>query len=329
MIFREDISNPEGPVCLPDGSWAITEMNRGVVSHISANGKEKRVIAHTGRPNGLALDADGDLWVAESRFPALLKLTMDGDVSTVTKGNVEQPFLWPNDLCFGPDGAIYMTDSGVLLADMEGIDPPAAAYEVDVDGRIFRIDPVSGACAVLDRGLRFANGIAFGLGGEYLYANETLTGDVYRYKIAGGQVQGERELFGNVMIKPSVAPGRVAGPDGLAVDIEGNLYVGVLIQGDVTVLNPDGSIREHLEIDGTFPTNVAFARPGERRILVTEGSQNRLLMLETPADGLPLYTPRVPARATRPNRFEIAPRGPPDRRSRSGSGDPDRTKSGH
>ena len=82
-------------------------------SLVSADGKTKRVVAHTGRPNGLALDVDGNLWVAESKLPALLKLTMGGQATTISKGKPDLLFLWPNDLCFGPDGAIYMTDSGV------------------------------------------------------------------------------------------------------------------------------------------------------------------------------------------------------------------------
>ena len=288
-VLAQDVSNPEGPVCLPDGSWAITEMDRGVVSHISADGQDRREIAHTGRPNGLALDAQGNLWVAESQHPALLRLTLDGQATTVSTGSADLAFLWPNDPCFGPDGAIYMTDSGVLLADMEGVQPPLAAYDMPVDSRVFRIDPTTGECSLLDCGLRFANGIAFGPGGGELYVSETLTGNIYRYTIVDGQVKGGRRLFGNVMIKPPIEHGQMAGPDGMAFDVEGNLYVAVLIQGDITVLGPNGSMVERLEIDGTFPTNVAFARPDERRLLVTEGSRNQLLMLETEADGLPLY----------------------------------------
>ena len=288
-VFAQDVSNPEGPVCLPDGSWVVTEMGRGIITHVSADGRARRAIAHTGRPNGLTLDKDSNLWVAESRYPALLRLTLDSEVTTVSKGSADLPFLWPNDLCFGPDGAIYMTDSGVLLEDMRGIQSPIAAYDVPVDGRLFRVDPTTGECSLLDRGLRFANGIAFGPGGEELYVSETLTGSIYCYTIVDGQVKGGRRLFGNVMIKPPIEHGQMAGPDGMAFDVEGNLYVAVLIQGDITVLGPNGSMVERLEIDGTFPTNVAFARPDERRLLVTEGSRNQLLMLETEADGLPLY----------------------------------------
>lgn len=289
MIFTQDVSSPEGPVCLPDGSWIVTEMGRGIISHISADGKKKRQIAHTGRPNGLALDAEGNLWVAESKFPALLRVTLDGEVTTISKGAANLPFLWPNDLCFGPDGAIYMTDSGILLNDMEGIQPPKSVYDLPFDGRVFRIDPLSGECRLLDRGFRFTNGIAFGLGGQDLYVSETLTGNIYRYKIVEGQIEGGRELFGNVMLKPPSEHGRVAGPDGMAFDIEGNLYVTVLRQGDITILGSDGGIKAHREIEGTFPTNVAFAQSSERRILISEGSKNQLLLLETAVEGLPLY----------------------------------------
>jgi gluconolactonase len=289
-VFARDVSNPEGPVSLPDGSWVITEMDRGLISHIGGGGRTRREIAQTGRPNGLALDANRVLWVAESKHPALLKVTLDGTVTTVSRGNADMPFLWPNDLCFGPDGAIYMTDSGGLLADMEGIQPPLAAYDVPVDGRVWRVDPATGQCSLLDRGLRFANGIAFGPDGESLYANETLTGNVYRYRIANSEVAGERELFGNVMTRPCREFGRVAGPDGMAFDVEGNLHVCVLQQGDVTVLAPDGSVKERHPLPGTFPTNIAFDVAGRQRALITEGSGNQLLMYETPAPGLPLYT---------------------------------------
>jgi hypothetical protein len=67
------------------------------------------------------------------------------------------------------------------------------------------------------------------------------------------------------------------------------------IQGDITVLRPDGSVKKRIPVDGAFPTNVAFAGPGQRRVLVTEGSGNQLLMLETPLEGLELHAPNISA----------------------------------
>jgi gluconolactonase len=71
VIFTTGLSAPEGPVALPDGTWLIVEggAERGCVTHISANGQIKRVIKKTGRPNGLAVDSQGVIWVAESKIP--------------------------------------------------------------------------------------------------------------------------------------------------------------------------------------------------------------------------------------------------------------------
>src|ERR1700748_1854917 len=72
MIFATDLGAPEGPVALPDGTWLIVEAaaDRGCVTHLSADGR-RSVIRQTGRPNGLAIDAAGVIWVAESKFPSL------------------------------------------------------------------------------------------------------------------------------------------------------------------------------------------------------------------------------------------------------------------
>jgi gluconolactonase len=83
MLFTSGLSVPEGPVLLSDGSFLCVEMgpDRGCVTHISADGQSKRIIAKTGRPNGLAVDKEGIIWVAESMtpLPCLIRMTMDGE----------------------------------------------------------------------------------------------------------------------------------------------------------------------------------------------------------------------------------------------------------
>jgi gluconolactonase len=289
VIFARDVLGPEGPVWLPDGTLVFTEMARGIISHIEADGSNKRQIAYTGRPSGLAIDRNGVLWVAESKYPALLRVTLDGNVAPVTKGPETMPFLWPNDICIGPDGALYMTDSGALVDQIEVPgEAPWAPYEKLVDGRVWRIDRETGSCQLIDRHLRFANGLAFGPSGTHLYVGETYTGNIFRYSVDEGGV-GERELFGNVMVKPPIEFRAVAGPDGMAFDLDGNLHVAVLRQGDVTVLGQDGSVRQRRKVAGYFPTNLAFAPGGDERLLVTEVSQSQLLMYKAAVGGLPLY----------------------------------------
>jgi gluconolactonase len=289
MIFAGELGAPEGPVALPDGTWLVVEASgsRGCVTHLSADGRSKSVIKQTGRPNGLAVDATGVIWVAESKTPSLLRLTMDGKCDVVATECDGEPFLFPNDLCFGPDGAIYLTDSGVQIATFAPNNQIRADYQDQrYDGRLYRVDPGSGAVTKLDEGILFTNGIAFGQD-ELLYLNETVTGNVYRYGWRDGEVVGPRALFGNV-IRPDAPPGW-KGPDGMAFDDSGLLYVAVFGQGDVSVLGLQGEVVERIPTRGLLPTNVAFALPGEHRIFVTEFEYGQVEVFPVNRNGLRLW----------------------------------------
>lgn len=289
MIFAVDLADPEGPVALPDGTWLVVESaaERGCVTQISADGQKKRVIQKTGLPNGLAVDRNGEIWVAESEMPSLLRLTMDGKLEVVATGCDGEPFLFPNDLCFGPDGALYLTDSGILVADFCPGNKICPDYmSLKYDGRVYRVDVGTGKVTMIDRDMLLANGIAFGPDG-LLYVNETITGNVYRYGMKNGQAAGPRALFGNVIC--SDAPAGFKGPDGMAFSIDGSLYVAVIGQHDVMVLGKEGKVVKRMETAGNLPTNVAFALPGNRKIAVTEYELGQLEVYDVPADGLALW----------------------------------------
>jgi gluconolactonase len=288
MIFAHDLSAPEGPVALSDGSWLVVEggPQRGCVTHLSADGQTRRIIKKTGRPNGLALHDDGTIWVAESKVPSLLRLTMDGKSEVVATECDGEPFLFPNDLCFGPDGNLYLTDSGVNIDSFAPNNQIRRDYmDLQYDGRVYRVDS-TGAVAKIDEGIRFTNGIAFGPD-NLLYVNETLTGNVYRYGWDSGRIHAPRELFGNVIRED--APTGWKGPDGMAFDENGLLYVAVFGQGDVTVLGRNGDVTERIRTSGMLPTNVAFTLPGHHRIHVTEYQYGQVEMFSVNGDGLPLW----------------------------------------
>lgn len=290
MTFASGLSFPEGPVALADGSWLCVEggPDRGCVTQISPDGKTKRVVAKTGRPNGLAVDSDGYIWVAESKTPSLLRLTLDGKVEVVATACDGEAFLFPNDLCLGPDGAIYLTDSGVHIDEFAPGGKIRPDYtQVKYDGRIYRVDVKSGKIRQLDSGLEFTNGIAFGPDGA-LYANETLTGMIYRYEWKDGDSIGPRKGFGNV-IDPGAPPGW-KGPDGMAFGADGNLYVAVFAQQDITVLGRDGSVVKRIRTQGKLPTNCAFGLPRQKKLYVTEYELGQLEVFDVETDGLPLFT---------------------------------------
>jgi gluconolactonase len=292
-MITTDLELPEAPVPLPGGAWLVAELNtdRGTVVRITADGK-REPIAQTGRPNGLAERRDGSFWVCESLEPAVLRLDLASGEYTRELEEVEgRPLLWPNDLCFGSDGKLYVTDSGLLVGDflIDG-KPIEGAESVKTEGLVFGYDPDNGDAWIIDEGLGFTNGIAFGPDG-LLYANETLTGNVYRYRLdeSTGRLAEERELFGNVN-DPDWPGSGLRGPDGMAFSEDGRLWCTVFGQGDITVLNPDGSLDHRIKLDGNSPTNCTFGPDdGDTRLFVVEDEHGTLFSIDVGVAGLKLY----------------------------------------
>jgi len=289
MKFIKGLGDPEGPVMMDDGSFLLVEMasDRGCTTHISSDGKQRRVIAKTGRPNGLAVDREGFIWVAESLDPSLIRLSPDGEVEVVKTECNGEKFIFPNDLAFGPDGRLYLTDSGFFVEDFVIDGKPRHDFrELSYDGRVYALDTKSGEIERIDNGIKFTNGIAFGPDGD-LYVNETITGMVYRYRNENGRISGEREDFGNVLIDEEYS--EIRGPDGMKFGADGNLYVTVYGQGDVTVLGQDGNVVRRIRTEGGKPTNCVFGLPGTNTLYVTDVEFGALEALDVGTDGLALY----------------------------------------
>ncbi len=291
-IFAKDIGAPEGPVTLPDGGMYVTEMSASTlcVTRLDPQGRRSVVKRTGGRPNGLTSDGDGNLWIAEAGLQALICIAPDGREILRLEGDDDGPFLFPNDVAFGPDGQLYMTDSGMKVTDfLDGQKFVANYLDLDWDGRVYETDPKAGKVVRrIDRGLRFTNGIAFDAEGV-LYANASFPGDIYRYDIFGDG-GAKRELFGNVL-QPDESDG-FKGPDGMKFGTDARLYCTVYGQRNISVLDTTGAVVERLQLDGPNPTNCAFAQSGTT-LLVTEVSKGQIESIPVACGGLPLHRPKL------------------------------------
>lgn len=288
-VLATGLDQPEGPAILPDGDLLLVEMGeaRACVTRVDRDGGRAVFATPGGRPTGLAIDGDGCIWAAGGAGNSLVRLSPTGDLLLTIAGDDHGPFLFPNDLAFGPDGMLYMTDSGMIPGDLiQGLVIRPDFAEAPYDGRVFEIDPRKGRVTRrLATGLRFANGVAFGRDGA-LYYNETLTSVIYRQELGGEATPFAR-------LDRLAAPDRFAGPDGMAFDAAGRLYCAVYGEGRVAVLDSGGHALPAIRTNGDRPTNVAFARDGTD-LFITEVQHGAVEVVSAGDAGLALHQPVIP-----------------------------------
>jgi gluconolactonase len=177
-------------------------------------------------------------------------------------------FLAPNDLAFGPDGLLYVTDPATDRALTE-----------PVEGRLLACNLETGECEVVVDGRLFPNGLAFEADGEHLLLAQTYSRIIERlgHDSAGWVSEG---IFCNL------TNGR---PDGMALDEEGNLWVCTPGTGGVEIFDRRGLFVQRIELGaGTMTTNICFG--GEKRceVFITAAGIGTVLKLQTDIPGLPL-----------------------------------------
>jgi gluconolactonase len=271
---------PEGPVAMPDGSILVVEMHRGTVSRVDPSGTVDVVADCGGGPNGLAIGPEGAIYVCNNggRLPNYAGGRIERvDPST---GRVEvlytecdgEPLSGPNDIVFDDAGGFWFTDLG------KGKER-ARDY-----GKIFYAQADGSGIKLVFEQLAAPNGIGLSADGSTLYFAETWTCRLYRRAITGvGEVEHSRDDDPDTLI--CGLPG-VQWFDSLAVDRDGNVCVGTLKSGSITVASPDGSlVRQFLlppEVFDPMPTNICFAGPDLTTAFITLSEHGSLVRCPWP-----------------------------------------------
>jgi sugar lactone lactonase YvrE len=82
----------------------------GVPSAGSSDSTGRATTIMLGGVDALTVDADGNLFIAETGGHRIRQVTRNGLMSTLFKGSTAD--FWPADLEFGPDGALYISSKG-------------------------------------------------------------------------------------------------------------------------------------------------------------------------------------------------------------------------
>jgi gluconolactonase len=251
----------EGPCFDAQGRLYVTDIPHGRVFRIEADRSWTCVLETDGWPNGLALNADGSLWIADYRHGIRRFEPDHGRVETVLGQRNSESFKGVNDLVFDAQGRLYFTDQG-----QSGLHDPT--------GRVYRYGPDGRLDLLLANGPS-PNGLAVSADMRTLYVALTRANQVWR-----GPLQADGSISKMGALQTFFGP---TGPDGLAIDRYGRLLVAHPSLGCVFVLNALGEVTHLLRSPSpeAMVTNVA-CWPGRDEVVMTDSGAGCLLVAPLP-----------------------------------------------
>ena len=211
--------------------------------------------------NGLTFHKDGYLYACDFGLGAIERFDRTGRCEIIEAG-----FNRPNDLAFGRNGNLYFTD-------------PNTYDKNNPDGKVYQYHFKIGKIMLVADSLCFPNGIAFTRNGRYVYIAESAKNRVLKFKVENDGMLTDRQIF-------ALMPG--GDPDGIALDVQGNVYVAHFGGAKIVVFDSTGKKIASIPVPGKKPSNIEFAGPNLRTLYVTEDETNALYKAQVPIPGLPL-----------------------------------------
>ena len=175
------------------------------------------------------------------------------------------------DLLFAGNGGLYFTDQG-------------QSGRQDPTGRLYRLRAEGGLDCLLDN-VPSPNGLVMDRAETMVFLAVTRGNCVWRVPLL---LDGRPSKVG-VFINMSGG----AGPDGMALDMEGNLAVCHPGLGTVWLFSPTGEPLYRIRsCTGLMVTNCAYGGPENRSLFITESDTGTVLRAELPVAGCPMYLAR-------------------------------------
>ncbi len=267
-VLVSGVRTPEGPAFDQDGNLYVVDWEQSAVMRRTPDGAVAEWVNTGGIPAGLAFDPAGNLYIADEgdAIHGILRVTPEREITTLVDAYEGTPLNGANDLVFAADGTLYFSDP--WRSSLER--PTGGFYRLFMDGRLEQIDT----------GLAFPNGVAIDAAGTAVYLAETMHRRILRYPIGPDGAIGPREHWADLPGEP--------GPDGMAFDASGNLYVAHYSGARVAIFGPDGVPTGEIAVPGAKVTNCAFAPDGVG-LVITEVATGSVYRAEVGVAGQWLY----------------------------------------
>jgi len=226
--FGQGLQRPECVWIDEEGVWASDA--RGGVARVFADRDPTLVGSGIADPNGFSRRPDGTFVVAGLTDGRLYQIARDGRTRVLLDRLDGMPLGAVNYACAEGPQRIWLS---VMTRHLPWV--PAMQTQKH-DGYIIRIDGEGARAEIVADGLDLTNEVKVSPDGRHLYAVETLGCRIVRFPIRGDGSLGERERVGPDGF------GRGALPDGLTFDPAGNIWVTIISQNAIHVIDRDGAL---------------------------------------------------------------------------------------
>jgi gluconolactonase len=258
----------EGPSFDRAGNLYCVDIPFGRVFKISPAGVWDVVTEYDGEPNGLKIHKDGRIFIADHRNGILLLYPATGAVTPIIEGPPKQRFKGVNDLIFAANGDLYFTDQG-----QTGLHDPT--------GCVYRYTPTGQLQCLIDT-IPSPNGLVLNLRENALYVAVTRANAVWRIPFDKSGVISKVGLFVQLF-----SPG----PDGMALDQDGNVLVAHPGLGTVWGFSKFGvPLFEVQSCRGESTTNMAYGGDDMKSLYIVDSRAQHVLVARMPVAGKRMYS---------------------------------------
>lgn len=271
------LRSPECTIAEADGTLWVSD-SRGGVTRLMPDGQQAVIGSIPGKPNGIAMDRQGNLLVADIAGGKLYRLFRDGRHEVILDSLAGTPLGAVNFVLADRRDRLWITVSTRTCPYTDAVRTPVP------DGYVIRLD--SDGPHIVAQGICFTNEIRIDSTEHFVYVAETALGRVLRLPLLSDGSLGAPEVFGPARLFEGALI------DGITFDEEHNLWVTELTRNALGVISPDGVARVVFEDPAGHsllaPSSIAFGGLDRRTAYVGSLKMDRLATYRAPVPGQPL-----------------------------------------
>jgi sugar lactone lactonase YvrE len=243
----------EGPVWSKAGFLLFSDIPGNTIYKLNADGKSEVYITPTNNSNGLTFDKKGNLVACEHSGRKVVAYDQNKKAKVLVDNFNGKKFNSPNDIVFRKDGGFYFSD------------PPFGLKKLDQDStKELKINGLylfsKGKLTLLDSSFVRPNGVALSPDEKTLYVAQS--GIFYIWKAYDLNADGTLKSSKILMQQPEIT----GNPDGIKVDIEGNIYC--TGNGGVVIFEKSGTYLGTIKLPEN-PSNLCFGDADLKTLYVT------------------------------------------------------------